>query len=229
MESPIFLSRITRNQKTMTTILSLLSILVTLGLNGFNPVRLPANETFTDPRDGKTYNTVKIGEQVWMARNLAYDPGNGGALPYGNDPANISVYGYLYDWETAVGVCPEGWHLPGEDEWKALIEELGGMEIAGGKMREVGPTHWKNRADSKINQGATNESGFTALPGGMCSESSSPKPADFKEIGTAGYWWSSDDIYGRYAWFRVIGETETGIGYDYFLKTYRLSVRCPKD
>lgn len=185
-------------------------------------------EGFTDSRDGKHYKIVNIENQIWMAENLAYNPGEG-AWAYDNDLGNLTAYGYLYDWETAIKVCPAGWHLPGEEEWKVLIENLGGMEYAGGKMKETGGTHWQNRSNGKVNEGASNESGFTALPGGRYGEVTSSKPAEFTDLGILAYWWSANDIYGRYAWFRVVGETPTGIGYDYYLKHYRLSVRCIKD
>jgi len=91
-------------------------------------IRSPsAPTTFTDPRDGKVYRTVKIGNQVWMAENLNYDAP--GSKCYNNNPANAEKYGRLYDWETAKKVCPAGWHLPSNDEWKVLVDFVGGEKL----------------------------------------------------------------------------------------------------
>jgi uncharacterized protein (TIGR02145 family) len=100
--------------------------------------------TFTDSRDGKVYKTVKIGDQVWMAENLAYKPTSGNSLKYESEADYTAVYGYLYDWKTAMKVCPKGWRLPTDDEWAELSEYLGGEKIAGGKLKETGTTHWKS-------------------------------------------------------------------------------------
>lgn len=118
--------------------------------------------TFTDPRDGKTYKTVTIGTQRWFAENLAFKPSSGNYWMPANNPDSLAKYGYLYDWETAKNACPSsgGWHLPTADEFMVLISYLGGDKEAGGKLKAT--TGW---ADP--NAGATNESGFTALPGGM--------------------------------------------------------------
>lgn len=82
--------------------------------------------SFTDARDGRVYKTIKIGEQWIMAENLAYKPENGNYWAYNNDTANIAKYGYLYDWETAKKIAPQGWHLPTESDWKTLRTSLGG-------------------------------------------------------------------------------------------------------
>ncbi len=88
--------------------------------------------TFTDPRDGRTYTTVKIGNQVWMAENLNYDAGKGSCC-YDNDTSNCFRYGRLYDWKTAKRVVPPGWHLPSKEEFETLLKNLGGNLGAGGR------------------------------------------------------------------------------------------------
>ncbi|WP_157966005.1 fibrobacter succinogenes major paralogous domain-containing protein [Cognataquiflexum aquatile] len=129
-------------------------------------------ETFTDPRDGQVYKIVKIGDQTWFAENLNYDAE--GSWCYDNDPENCEIYGRLYTWEAGLTACPEGWHLPSEDEWGKLVDFLGGYEIAGGKMKSI--SGWE-----EPNIGATNESGFSALPGGGRNVL----------LGGGGFWWSS--------------------------------------
>jgi len=117
--------------------------------------------TFKDYRDGQEYNTIRIGNQIWFAENLAYKPSNGNYWAYNDDQNNVNIYGYLYDWETAKKVCPTGWHLPTENEWIVLENYLGGNEIAGGKLKMEGTSHWL-----EPNTGADNSYGFSALPAG---------------------------------------------------------------
>jgi uncharacterized protein (TIGR02145 family) len=133
--------------------------------------------------DGNVYQTVTIGTQVWMAENLKVTRyRNGDPIPnitsnsqwaslttgayceYDNDINNVATYGRLYNWEAvddSRNIAPEGWHVPTDAEWTTLINYLGGPSVAGGKMKETGTTHWMSP-----NTGATNESGFTGLPGG---------------------------------------------------------------
>jgi uncharacterized protein (TIGR02145 family) len=173
---------------------------------------------FTDPRDGKVYKIVKIGKQVWMAENLAYKSSRGNYWAYGNDQSNVTKYGYLYDWETALSACPPGWHLPTNEEWTALIDYLGGIAIAGGKLKATGNT-WNNP-----NKGATNITGFTALPGGRFGFDRA-----YDYIGEDGYWWSATEgnISCAWNWFMTyrLGyvsryNSEKGLGF---------SVRCLRD
>ena len=83
----------------------------------------------TDERDGKTYKTVEIGNQVWFAENLAYNSGTG-CTAYKNEDINVDLYGYLYNWETAINVCPDGWHLPTKNDFETLINNTGGESEA---------------------------------------------------------------------------------------------------
>jgi OOP family OmpA-OmpF porin len=141
-----------------------------------------AKGSFKDSRDGKTYNTIKIGTQTWMAENLAYKAGSG-CWAYEDKPANVVTYGYLYNWETAKKVCPSGWHTPSYEEWAILNRFLAPDSVAGGKLKESGAAHWKNS-----NTAATNETGYTALPGGQRNEDGS-----YSQVGFTGSWWTTTD------------------------------------
>ena len=138
--------------------------------------------TLTDI-DGNIYKTIKIGNQWWMGENLKTTRyRNGDTIPYvtdniqwstlnsgarciiNNNLKSLDIYGYLYNWFVILdsrNVAPYGWHIPSNSEWETLILYLGGDSIAGGKLREIGTTHWQYQ-----NIGASNTSGFTALPGG---------------------------------------------------------------
>ena len=146
--------------------------------------------TFTDTRDGKVYKTIKISTQTWMAENLAYKA-NSGCWAYNNNASNVTKYGYLYDWKTAKTVCPTGWHVPTDAEWTTLTTYLDGD---GGKLKEIGTTHWISP-----NEEATNETGFTALPGGARDYDGT-----FFYIGNNGGWWSATENYTSNAWSRYM-------------------------
>lgn len=137
-------------------------------------------EEWIDIRDGQAYATVQIGNQVWMAENFNFLP-DSGSWVYENNMNYTSVYGRLYNWETALKACPDGWHLPLQEEWQELIDHLGGWEIAGGKLKEIGTGNWESP-----NVGATNSVGFSALPGGyMWNEH------EFIDLGWYAHFWSS--------------------------------------
>jgi uncharacterized protein (TIGR02145 family) len=189
--------------------------------------------------DGNVYKTIVIGEQVWMAENLKVTHyRNGDPIPnikdsiewakctsgaycyYNNDSGNILIYGKLYN-----GYCiydsrnlaPEGWHLPSDEEWTKLVDFLGGSRIAGDKLKEINPHHW-------IDATATNESGFTGLPGGKRNENGS-----FAEARDCGYWWSTSEksdttIYARGLYFYY-----SGVVRGYSERTVGFSIRCLKD
>ncbi|MCX6279543.1 MAG: protein kinase [Bacteroidetes bacterium] len=125
--------------------------------------------TFTDDRDGKTYKWVQIGNQTWMAENLAYKPKSGNYWAYKNNESHLDEYGYLYDWNTAKKVAPSGWHLPTKDEWETFYSILGGdPAIVFQNMQEGG------------------KSGFNALLSGMRSFT-----GYFIKIGTRTGFWSA--------------------------------------
>ena len=142
-------------------------IILILLLNGCGKDDNPTNPnegnktgTFTDSRDNHVYKWVKIGDQTWMAENLTYKPSSGKYWAYDNNENNAATYGYLYDWETAKTIAPTGWHLPSQSEWETLVNSLGGKNKAYTKLLESGTQHWGTPNN------ATNETGFTALPGG---------------------------------------------------------------
>jgi uncharacterized protein (TIGR02145 family) len=185
------------------------------------------NGSFKDPRDGKIYKTVTIGTQTWMAENLAWKT-ESGCLEYDNNESNAKAYGYLYNWEAASKACPSGWHLPSENEWAILTTYLGGDSIAHIKLKETGPGHWKE-PDSTL----TNESGFSALPGGLYNKNSFKNIIEFKYIGNYGYWWSATTEPGERnslnACFRTLGDYYKNEKLDYASKNRGSSVRCVKD
>ena len=130
--------------------------------------------------DNNHYTIVETGSQTWMAENLKsthYPDGTAAAYyVYDHDPTNSLIYGRLYAWSVVMngaassntnpsnvqGICPDGWHLPSQAEWQQFAGFLGGLNIAGGKIKETGNAHWISP-----NTGATDEVGFTALPAGM--------------------------------------------------------------
>lgn len=151
-----------------------------------------------------------------MAENLAYKPASGNYWAYDNKSDNMAVYGYLYDWETALNICPDGWHLPSDAEWTQLTDYLGGAINAGGKLKTT--SHWE-----APNTGATNEAGFDALPGGTRSYGT------FGDIGSKGYWWSSTEGGFFGPWCRIMYLDSGGTGRMDNGKESGLSVRCLKD
>lgn len=183
---------------------------------GCEKENLPLSESeFTDPRDGQVYPIVKIGDQYWFASNLNYADEN--SWCYDNDVANCNSLGRLYDWNTALEVCPNGWHLPSDKEWDQLIAFLGGESIAGGKLKCI--SGW-----SPPNKAATNISGFSGLPGGKRFEDGS-----FDFIGLYSDWWSSDESNETDAWSRNVYFNYEGVNRFGYYKTTGLACRCIKD
>ena len=171
-----------------------------------------------DPRDGQTYQTVEIGNQTWFAENLNYETSD--SWWYDNSSSNGAIYGRLYTWEAALTACPDGWHLPSDAEWTVLTDYLGGESVAGGKMKEAGYEHWNSP-----NTGATNSSGFTALPGGIRYTDGS-----FGHLGRYGDWWSSTEEYsGLIAWYRCLDYDNGQVYRNSDTEPDGYSVRCLKD
>ena len=163
--------------------------------------------TFTDPRDGKVYKTIKIGNQVWMAENLNYDAGSG-SWCYDNGSSNCEKYGRLYDWKTAKKVTPKGWHLPSQSEFETLLNNLGGRASG---------------AYNKIISGGS--SGFNALFGGWRSFNGS-----FYNIGYVAYFWSSTEEEKDDMWYLYVNSTHKMASMNYNgTKSGGFYIRCIKD
>ena len=186
--------------------------------------------------DNNHYRIVQIGSQVWMAENLKTTKFNDGtsiplitdnnswSLPspgycwYSNDPTNKITYGALYNWFSAgnVKLALVGWHIPTDDDWNLLTNFLGGQAIDGGKLKETGTTHW-----ASPNAGATNSSGFTALPGGFRS---SDGICYF--LNEVGFFWSSteNDISTAGSFALISSDPTSTLGF--IDKREGYSIRC---
>jgi len=192
--------------------------------------------------DGNVYRTVIIGNQQWMAENLKVSQYNDGTdIPniqalaewsglttgawayYENNESKYAKYGKLYNWYAVSpdnkNVCPTGWHVPNHAEWTVLIDYLGGQNVAGGKMKEVGTTSW-----NFPNTGAANTSLFTGLPGGGRYAN-----GNYGSIDNGGYWWSSSEDAAGNAWYRTLNSYSGLVGGYDFNKRSGLSVRCLRD
>jgi uncharacterized protein (TIGR02145 family) len=189
-------------------------------------------------------NEVKICSQFWMTKNLDVDHyRNGEAIRYAesdadwrdagnkkegawcyynNDPANVAIYGKLYNWYAVNDqrkLAPVGYHIPTDAEWKELENCLGGSDVAGGKLKEAGTAHW-----ASPNTGATNSSGFSGLPGGYRYYNGS-----YYNVRSSGVWWSSTEYDETYAWVRGLYYRNTNIDIGYGYKVCGFSVRCVRD
>lgn len=203
--------------------------------------------------DGNVYNTIQIGDQVWMAENLKvthYRNGDviqnvtdktqwsnlttGAYNSYDTNDSNIDTYGLLYNWYTvndSSELAPAGWHIPSDEEWKRLEMYLGMSQSEtditgygrgtneGGQLKEKGATHWISP-----NTGATNSSGFSAVPGGYCGYYGT-----FGDIGGCAIFWSSTESNSYTAWCRGLISSSSVISRYSSSKQDGFSVRCLKD
>jgi uncharacterized protein (TIGR02145 family) len=205
-------------------------------------------DTVTD-YEGNDYNTVKIGQQWWMAENLKATKYNDGtSIPlvtnamkwqkltspaycwYNNDISHKDRYGALYNWYTVNtgNLCPSGWHVPTRDEWAELLNYVG-IKTSGDKLRETGSKHWRSPG-----VGETNPTGFTALPGG--EHTNINNALTFRDMRFAGYWWSATLADSPQDACNSIGPRNLLIEYNSriawlvcALEEEGLSVRCVKD
>jgi len=206
----------------------------------------------TDARDSKLYNTVLIGTQCWMAQNLNIGNRIDGNIEqtnnstiekycYSDQESNCDVYGGLYQWAemvqylngatnttswnpvptgNVIGICPAGWHIPSDAEWTTLTSYLGGEAIAGGPMKETGTTHW-----SSPNTGATNSSGFTALPGGYRYYGGGA----FQNLSYSAHFWTTLENSPTTVWLRELDHNQEYALRFNWNKTLGFSVRCVKE
>lgn len=194
--------------------------------------------------DGNIYKTVTIGKQTWMAENLkAKKFSNGEAIPTTSDPkldikqenvpmvyqwafegdtTKVPQYGRLYTFYAVVdkrNICPTGWHVPTQDEWKEMIAFLGGEDVAGKKLKEKGEIHWEREYEE------TNETGFTARAGGYRNGD-----GPYGGLRAEGYWWTSTAQNEYFAWYWTMVSGYSTARTDYAIpKENGLSVRCIKN
>jgi len=160
------------------------------------------------------FRIVEIGTQVWMAENLNCDVEN--SRCYNNLESNCDIYGRLYDWVTAMTVCPDGWHIPSRADWEVMTAYIGG---AGNEARKLKATNgWIN------NSNGTDQYGFSALPGGVGGANGS-----FEAAGHYSSWWSADEHNSDRAYSRVMYYNYTNAYWEDFGKSSLRSVRCVKN
>lgn len=218
-----------------------------------NGVPCPGLPTIT--YEGQVYHTLIIGEQCWLKENL-----NIGAMintldtlqndsiiqkyGYKNDTANCSMYGGLYTWHEIMeysadtgsrGICPEGWHIPSDEDWKILEETMDNLIIdsvagwdttgwrgsdAGGNLKNMGTKKWYNP-----NTGAADTKGFRALPGGFRNF----EDGSFDKLQSTAFFWTSTAASDSAAWYRMFSYTHADVYRSYSKTTNAFSVRCLKD
>jgi uncharacterized protein (TIGR02145 family) len=186
-------------------------------------------------------NSITIGDQTWTSVNLNVSRyNNGDIIPqvtdqtewanlttgawcyYNNDANNGATYGKMYNWYAVNdprGIAPLGWHIPSDEEWTILTDYLGGSTVAGGDLKQSGTSLWNSP-----NTGATNASGFNALPGGTRGNDGS-----FSTIGTMGIWWSTSQSGINNIWTRDIQNFSTNVTRNFGEKKRGIYVRCIKD
>jgi uncharacterized protein (TIGR02145 family) len=224
------------------------------GIGYGNEISFTTNSLFTNGSGvtdncGNVYPTIIIGGKEWMQKNLdVCKYRNGDPIPqvtdptqwknlttgawcyYENSTANGTIYGKLYNWyavNDSRGLAPQGWYIPSNTEWNALVNFLGGTSLAGAKMKETGTTHW-----SSPNAGATNQSGLTGIPAGILQSNNQLTKANFKDQGSRTVWWSSTENNNVLAYYLNLDNSSS----DSYLtpsdenwKSSGFSVRCIKN
>jgi uncharacterized protein (TIGR02145 family) len=196
-----------------------------------NPVdEMPSfngNDYIIDSRDKQRYKTVKIGKQTWMAENLNYESGSGDWI-YANYSPNASTYGRLYNWETAMNVCPVGWHLPTNSEWDGLASFISEDLKIGNKDNNENWTQIGKYLKSKTGWPETGDEldyyGFNCQASGRRLNNGS-----FDYLGSSGQWWSSTASYGILVWYLALHYDSSVFDRNTSSKEAGRSVRCIKD
>jgi uncharacterized protein (TIGR02145 family) len=218
-----------------------IALLIICGINSIFFYSCKKEPALLTDIDGNVYNSIEIGSQTWMLENLKTSRFNdGSAIPM---IANFSdwmslctpgfcwnnfdmssykdSYGALYNFYviSTDKLCPRGWHVPTDPEWTLLVNYCGGELIAGGKLKEEGLSHWNSP-----NSSSTNESGFTALPGGCM-----PNYGFIQTPGTEGFFWSSTSFMTSEAWMYSLLYNSSMCHRQDYPRTGGFSVRCIKD
>jgi uncharacterized protein (TIGR02145 family) len=178
-------------------------------------LNLAAQDKFTDPRDGNSYRTIKIEGVTWMAENLKYKDSGNGAYYFDNNPNNISSYGVLYEWKTAMKACPDGWHLPSGAEFRTLINQF--------------------EVDEAWGKSASGPVSFRIQLAGM-----QDYEGTFTEIDESGYYWTSTEYNNNdaeyFSYMIINGKAITDVSRKEDMpdihgaeKSSKYSVRCVKN
>jgi uncharacterized protein (TIGR02145 family) len=175
------------------------------------------SESFTDPRDGQSYDIVQIGSQTWMAENMDYEV-QGSACPEGDD-RKCSKYGRLYTWDMARTVCPEGWHLPDSADFEKLIASVGGAEVAGYALKST--SGWFKKGNG------SDDYGFNALPAGYRLAGNGTR-GKFDGIGGYAHIWSAVETPDGLAYYMLLDFSIKAAKLSAFGKDEARSVRCVK-
>lgn len=184
----------------------------------FVVILVACSESFTDPRDGKSYGVVQIGSQTWMAENLDYES-DGSACPEG-DNRNCEKYGRLYTWEAAQSICPEGWLLPDSLDFAKLMERVGGSSQAGDALKATDGWFKKGNGSDAF--------GFKALPAGYRGAVYEGEGGAYDGIGGYAYFWSATETLDGLAYYLFLDFSSKVAGLNAFGKGDFRSVRCIK-
>jgi uncharacterized protein (TIGR02145 family) len=176
----------------------------------------------TDARDGQVYPVIQIGTQKWMAKNLNYNIGNGvSSWCYNNESYLCGQYGRLYTWDRALTVCPAGWRLPSDDDWKVLEMHLGMTASQANSGSGFRGTDQGTKMKSATLFDGNNLSGFNGWPGGIRTSG-----GVFNSLGSQGSWWTGSAVDSGNAWMRLLQSVSTGVYKYFFSKNTAQSVRC---
>jgi uncharacterized protein (TIGR02145 family) len=222
----------------------LIMMLIAMAIVSCISEEVVVKETPPVDEDGNVYDTIRLGTQVWMSQNLKTSKYNDGTvIPSGldndtwkettegafstyNNTTRDSIYGKLYNWYAVNSgkLCPLGWHIPTKAEFETLINFLGGVDEAGGKMKSTGNSNDETGLWSSPNTGATNTSSFSGEPGGFKVIAGS-----IFNVGTMGYWWSSTEESATQATSYFLKHNSAESNTELNLKNNGFNCRCVKD